>query len=112
MRQSDNQDYEQYVALILAKIYLSHLRCCNQSYELRLKNSYFIRLKDDPLVYEINYFVNYYDSRESDLPVELYTSGIILDWMEQKPGLLSYLQLKEVYQKILAERERIERGDL
>jgi hypothetical protein len=55
LRQTDSLSHKRYLGVIFLKIYLDHLRCCHQSYELR--NNYSFAPIDsitDPLLYEFN----------------------------------------------------------
>lgn len=106
LRESD-RNYEEHLALIFAKILRYHLNCCHQSYELRTNNTYLITA-EDPLVFELMALTNKYPKNRR---VELLTSYVILDIIEELPELMNYEPLNAELLEINEIRKKIENGD-
>lgn len=97
LRQTDSLSHKKYITVILLKLYLDHLRCCHQSYEIRENPAGAIDSAADPLLYEFNLATNMFGTNE---PTEFISSGIADYYIETHKQLLRYPEIKEVKDKL------------
>jgi len=76
---------EQYLTLILLKLYKVHLECCNQSYELRPDSE--LDTISNPILDEFLKITQLYDSKKT---IEFIPSSIAYDWIIKHPYLCKY----------------------
>jgi len=81
------------LTLILLKLYLDHLRCCHQGYELRNNPSGGIDSIADPLLYEFAISTKIVNVNER---IEFLNSGIGESWLRKNPSLSSDLEIKGI----------------
>jgi hypothetical protein len=106
LRQSDKAKLEQYLTLIFIKLYRSHLECCHQSYEVRTAHSSTIDSIVDPLVFEFNLITKVYKPTDR---IEMFSSGIVYDWVKKHPTLLNDYRIKKEYKIIKSIKANIEK---
>lgn len=89
LRTIDKNAHEKYVTLIFTKLYAEHLRCCHQShiieeFPMKKKEYDFNKLT---MANEFAFMSNYLKGKE--LP-EVWSSGIILQWLTENPQLMKF----------------------
>jgi hypothetical protein len=107
LRYSDTLSHKKYLTIILLKLYLDHLRCCHQSYEIRENPSGPIDSAADPLLYEFNLATKMFNINEYH---EFISSGIADTYVESHQELLKYPEIKEVMEKIKPVSDSIDKG--
>jgi len=95
-------EYVVFITIILSKLYLHHLKCCNQGYDL-------LSMKDGAGGVIINEFENLvgYDKNAN---LEFLNSFKIVDYIKSRPDLLKNPELRSLLKKIDKEEKRIEKG--
>src|SRR5574337_332517 len=106
LRHSDSVSQKRYLTVIFLKLYLDHLRCCHQSYEVRKKLNNSIDSVTDPLVYEYNLATRLFDTNK---PIEFISSGIADTYVEENRYLAEYPEIKELLNKIKPVKDSIEK---
>jgi len=93
--------YKYFIALILGKLALHHLKCCNQHYDL-----YQMRDSTATLVInEFNRLAGYEGQR-----LEMLNSGLIMDYIQSDTMLSANPAIITVLNAIKIEEARIEKG--
>ncbi len=100
---TNKKECEQYLTLILLKLYAAHLECCHQSYDLREK-----ALKIDTLSNPILYY--FVEVTKFSVSKEFVSSSIGYDWVAINPSLLKYKPIKKECKRIEKISEDIHRG--
>ncbi|KJS05177.1 MAG: hypothetical protein VR77_09260 [Flavobacteriales bacterium BRH_c54] len=103
----DKNASEQYITLIILKLYRSHLECCNQAYEIRKTN--IIDKEEQPLLYQFIILSNIIDVNEIK---EFLPSSIGYDFVMEKPSLRKYKAIDNEMNTINRILKRIKKGDL
>jgi hypothetical protein len=107
IRRTDTASHERFLTLIFLKLYLDHLRCCHQSYEVRNNPGRSIDSVADPLLYEFIVSTRLFDFTEH---VEFVSSAIGETWVSKNPALLGYPEIKEVVSKMRPVEDSIAKG--
>jgi hypothetical protein len=97
LRVLDSASCGRYLTLIYLKLYLDHLRCCHQSYEVRNKFALGIDSVADPLLFEYVQLTKLYDTRKH---IEFISSGIGEHWVLKNPRLMKDSLIKSVIDKM------------
>lgn len=97
LRQTDTLSHKKYLTVIFLKLYLDHLRCCHQSYEIREKMNGSIDSVADPLLYEFNLATKMFDLNKYH---EFINSGIADTYVEKHQELLAFPEIREVINQI------------
>jgi len=97
LRQADTLSHKKYLTLVFLKLYLDHLRCCHQSYEVRQNASGIIDSSADPLVYEFSLATKMFGTTERR---EFLSSGIGDSYVHAHQELLNYPEIREVVDKL------------
>lgn len=95
------EGYKYFIALILGKLALHHLKCCNQHYDL-------YQMREGAAIVIINEFdklAGYEGSR-----LEMLNSGLITDYIKSDKILSGNPVIANVMQRIESESKRIEKG--
>jgi hypothetical protein len=106
IRQTDTLSHKRYTTVIFLKLYLDHLRCCHQSYEIRQHPAGAIDSASDPLLYEFNLATKIFGTYESR---EFISSGIANYYVDTHKEMLQYPEVKEVKDKIKPIADSIEK---
>jgi len=106
LRHSDCISHKRYLTVIFLKLYLDHLRCCHQSYEVRSKMGGSIDSVADPLVYEYNLATRVFNT---DKPIEFINSGIADTYVEKNKYLAEYPEIKELLYKMKPVKDSVEK---
>jgi hypothetical protein len=94
-------EYKYFIAFILEKLALHHLKCCNQYYDL-------YQMKEGAATVIIDEFDNLAGYKEQRL--EMLNSGLITDYIESDTMLSANPAIRKVMKAIKAEEHRIEKG--
>jgi hypothetical protein len=97
LKQSDTLSHKRYLIVIFLKLYLDHLRCCHQGYELRDPFTLYIDSVANPMLYEFNLATKMFDLKTHH---EFINSGIAHTYVEKHKDLLMYPEIKEIMDKI------------
>jgi hypothetical protein len=97
LRVVDSASCGRYLTLIYLKLYLDHLRCCHQSYEVRNKFGPNIDSVADPLLLEYVRLTKIYDINK---PIEFISSGIGENWVLKNPWLMKDSLISSVMDKM------------
>jgi hypothetical protein len=92
LRQTDTLSHRKYLTVIFLKLYLDHLRCCHQSYELRDPFSPYIDSMANPMLYEFNFATRMFDFSK---PHEFISSSIAETYVQKHKELLMYPQIRQ-----------------
>ena len=85
---------EKYLTLILLKLYVAHLKCCNQSYELRPDTE--LDSISNPILDEFIKITRLYDLKK---PIEFIPSSIAYDWVSKHSDLNKYSAINKEMKK-------------
>jgi hypothetical protein len=99
LRQLDTVSHKRYLTVIFLKLYLDHLRCCHQSYEIRSESNAPIDSVADPLAYEYLLATRFFNTTQS---IEMLNSGIGDTYLEKNTDLLKYNDIKNLKKQIEA----------
>lgn len=106
LKNIDSIEYEKYLTLVFIKLYLSHLECCHQSYELRKQPpSAIIKENRDTLLFLFNEMTNQF---KAEKPIEFVSSSIAYDWVKSKSQLYNDPYIKGSLNKIDSIKKNIE----
>ena len=96
-------NYEIFISVILLKLYLSHLRCCNQEFDLASMK------KSGPSI-----IINEYQklSGTAGKHVEFLNSRFIEDYVLKDETLKNNVLIRPLLNDISKEHQRINKGDL
>jgi hypothetical protein len=96
LRQQEN--YKYFIITMMAKLYLYHLKCCNQGYDL-------YQMTGNPAKIIINEFerIGKYERSQN----EMLNSGMIVDVIAQDSSLKRSEKIDELVKKISVESKRI-----
>lgn len=97
LRHTDTVSHKKYLTVIFLKLYLDHLRCCHQSYEMRGKMNGSIDSVADPLLYEFNLATKMFDLNKYH---EFISSGFAHTYVEKHKEFLNLPEIKEVANQI------------
>ncbi len=94
-------EYRFFIILILEKLALYHLKCCNQNYDL-------YQMREGAASVIINEFSKLagYEGKR----IEMLNSGLITDYLESNRMLLSNPTIANIMDTIKSEEKRIEKG--
>lgn len=106
LRHSDSASHKRYLTVVFLKLYLDHLRCCHQSYEVRNKIGGSIDSLADPLVYEYNLATGLFDMNK---PIEFINSGIGETYVKKNRQLAEYPEIKELLNRMKPVKDSIEK---
>ncbi|UII76328.1 hypothetical protein LV716_00615 [Flagellimonas sp. HMM57] len=95
LRTIDKKVYEKYLTLIFTKIYAEHLTCCNQTYIIAEFANFDFSIPS--MINELNFMTGYLD--KDNLP-EIWTSGIIQNWLNENPKYFEMDEFKKPIEKI------------
>lgn len=87
-------EYKYFIALILVKLALHHLKCCNQHYDL-------YQMREGPAAIVINEFDRLGGYSQSGL--EMLNSGLIVDYIRSEKSLITNPEITEVMSGMEAE---------
>jgi len=107
LRHTDSSAHKRYVTVVLLKLYLDHLRCCHQSYEIRENPSISVDSVADPLLYEFVLATKMLGLHEHQ---EFISSGIALTYVKENNELLRYPEVKQVMSEIKPIEDSIAKG--
>lgn len=93
LRQADALSHRKYLTVIFLKLYLDHLRCCHQSYELREPFTPYIDSMANPMLYEFSLATRIFDLSK---PYEFISSSIAETYIGKHQELLMYSEIKQV----------------
>ena len=85
----------------MAKLYLHHLRCCNQGYDV-------LHMKEAGAIVIVNEYQKLLGY--SNMRLEMLNSGLVEDYIKSDIVLESNRALKDLLLQIEAEQKRIEKG--
>ncbi len=98
----DSSEVEKFIAVILLKLYKSHLVCCKQSYDIRPNGAY--SKMSNPIFYYFTRLAGLCDLSKGDMidyincgPI---TSNIIFDYVSDNKRLLKYKPILKEYNQI------------
>lgn len=94
--------YDTFIAIILAKLYSHHLKCCNQGYDL-------LSMKEGAakvIIVEFEKMAGY-DKKPN---LEFLNSGKIVNYINSQPDLQKNLEIQSLLKEINKQEKRIERG--
>lgn len=94
-------EYKYFIALILEKLALHHLKCCNQHYDL-------YQMREGPaaiIINEFNRLAGYEGKR-----LEMLNSGLIMDYIKSDTLLSTNQAIINVMNAYESESKRIEKG--
>ncbi len=94
-------EYKYFIALILGKLALHHLNCCNQHYDLYQMREGAAAL----IINEFSKLAGYEGQR-----LEMLNSGLITDYIESDKMLSENPAIYSVMNAIKSEKKRIEKG--
>lgn len=94
-------EYKYFIALILAKLALHHLKCCNQHYDLYQMREGAAAV----IINEFNKLAGYEGKR-----LEMLNSGLITDYLENDTMLSANPAITNVMNAIKSEGRRIKKG--
>lgn len=94
-------EYKYFITLILAKLALHHLKCCNQGYDL-------YQMREGSAAIIINEFDKMSGSVNEHL--EMYESGFVMDYISSDKTLSTNSIIKKVLRQFKAEGARIDKG--
>jgi hypothetical protein len=97
LRHSDTLSHKRYLIVVFLKLYLDHLRCCHQSYEIRNPFTLYIDSVTNPMLYDFNLATKMFDLNKRH---EFINSGIAHTYVEKHKDLLMYPDIREVLDKI------------
>jgi hypothetical protein len=96
-------EYKNFIAIILAKLYLHHLQCCNQGYDL-------LSMKEGTATFIINAFEKLAGYNGKNL--EMLNSGTIVYYIDKEPSFKGNKTVQRLRENIRKEVKRIEKGSL
>lgn len=94
-------EYKNLVAIILTKLYIHHLQCCNQGYDL-------LPMKEGSAKIIISSFQKY--SKRDNIKLEMLNSGTIVQYIESDSFFKNNKTIQLLRIKIESEFKRIERN--
>lgn len=97
------KEFRVFVSIILAKLYLYHLNCCNQGYDLQSMETGGAKV----IIEEFKRMAGY-----SNKGLEMLNSGVIVDFIKSDQTLNDNLELKELLKKIEIKTHLINDGNL
>ncbi len=92
------QQYKNFIAIILAKLYRHHLQCCNQGYDLLSMKSNAAGI----IINEFEKLAGYYKHEP-----EILISGSIMDYIDNEQSFQNNKSVKELRKDIEKEEKRI-----
>ena len=95
------KEYKTFIAIILGKLYLRHLQCCNQGYDL-------LSMRNGAASVIINDFEKLAGYKGQNL--EMLNSGIIADYIDREPTIKANKLIQEIRENIDKEAKRIKKG--
>lgn len=104
---SMKRDCEKYLTLIILKMYKAHLKCCNQTYEIRNKLSF--NREEQPILYQFLKITGIYDP---NIFVEFIPSSISYQWVKNNQELMKYKPIRSEIREIERILKNIEKGKL
>ena len=97
------KEYKNFITVILAKLYIHHLQCCNQGYDL-------LSMKEGAASIVINAFEKLAGYNGQNL--EMLNSGIIVDYIDKEPSFKINKIVQLLRKNIEKEVIRIAKGNL
>jgi hypothetical protein len=107
IRTTNNATHDKWLAVIFLKVYLDHLRCCHQGYELRTNPANKVDSVEDPLLYEFVSSTKLFDLNKR---IEFINSGTAESWVTETPSLLSEPEVKTILAQIKPVQDSIAKG--
>lgn len=98
----EQKEYKNFIVVILAKLYLHHLQCCNQGYDL-------LSMKEGAASIVINAFVKLGSYTGKSL--EMLNSGTIVDYIDKESLFKNNKTIQALRDDIRKEVQRIGKGD-
>jgi len=107
LRAADTAAHDKWLALIFLKLYLDHLRCCYQGYELRTNSVNGVDSIADPLLYDFLISTKLVDVTQR---TEFINSGIADSWITENPSSLNDPEIKNIMVQIKPVQDSIANG--
>lgn len=95
------KEYNTFVVTVLAKLYLHHLQCCNQGYDL-------LSMRSGAASVIIDGFRKLAGYKDRNL--EMLNSGTVVDFIDKEPAIKANNEIQEIRRNIEKEAKRIEKG--
>lgn len=98
----EQKEYRNFIAIILAKLYIGHLQCCNQGYDL-------LSMKEGAANIIISAFEKLAGYKGENL--EMLNSGTIVDYIDKESLFMNNKTVQLLRKEIKKEEQRIEKGN-
>jgi hypothetical protein len=95
------KEYEKFISLILAKLFLHHLKCCNQSYDLQ-------SMEQDGGKMIVNEFKRMAGYQNQNM--EMLSSATVVLFIQKNPDLKEAKEISSLLKMIEKEKARIKKG--